>query len=291
MNNLAWQQKQRRSSVFIFNVTAPQIVVSFFLHFARCVLAFLRTPKPRYFLLSPPVLKKQILYDTQQKVYISAHVRDYLDRITLAQIYATDDYGTSKLKRHSDIQAKYEDLKRIGHTPLIIDCGGNIGFASKYFSQNYPDAKIVCIEPDQSNIEQAKINNLQNNADFILAAVGSTSGCGLLVDPGLGNNAYRIDTSKDGNIAIVAINDLLQKYSESQFAPFIIKIDIEGSESELFSKNVEWLDRFPLVIIELHDWMLPGSCNSHNFLNAIAALDRDFVCFGENVFSISNRLL
>ncbi|MFL6694040.1 MAG: FkbM family methyltransferase, partial [Ramlibacter sp.] len=68
------------------------------------------------------------------------------------------------------------------------------------------------------------------------------------------------------------------------------KIDIEGFEANLFSANCEWIDLFPLLIIELHDWLLPRQGNSRAFLREIAQRDRDFVFRGENVFSISNTL-
>jgi FkbM family methyltransferase len=73
------------------------------------------------------------------------------------------------------------------------------------------------------------------------------------------------------------------------YQPFLIKIDIEGAEKELFSRNLEWISKFPVLIIELHDWMLPAQGTSRAFLAAIAPLDRDFVFFGENIFSIANR--
>jgi len=38
----------------------------------------------------------------------------------------------------------------------------------------------------------------------------------------------------------------------------------------------------------LHDWLLPGQGTSRSFLKCMAALDRDFVHIGENVFSIRN---
>ena len=41
-----------------------------------------------------------------------------------------------------------------------------------------------------------------------------------------------------------------------------------------------------MLIIELHDWMLPGECNSKNFLRAISQYDRDFVHIAENIFSM-----
>ena len=58
---------------------------------------------------------------------------------------------------------------------------------------------------------------------------------------------------------------------------FITKIDIEGFEDDLFSSNTDWIDDCLLLIIELHDWMMPKTANSNNFLKAISAKKRDFV--------------
>jgi len=63
--------------------------------------------------------------------------------------------------------------------------------------------------------------------------------------------------------------------------------DIEGFESDLFSTNTDWIKKVTVLVVELHDWMIPNSANSHNFL-AISAESRDFVVYGENIFSIRN---
>jgi hypothetical protein len=47
----------------------------------------------------------------------------------------------------------------------------------------------------------------------------------------------------------------------------------------------------PLLIIELHDWMLPFAGSSRGFLRAIASLDFDVVHRGENIFCFNRRLL
>jgi len=77
--------------------------------------------------------------------------------------------------------------------------------------------------------------------------------------------------------------------SNAGLVPFIIKIDIEGFERELFAANTGWIDRFYLMAVELHDWMLPSQANSCAFLRAVSHFDRDFLFRGENVFSIANR--
>jgi FkbM family methyltransferase len=291
MNTRERAQSSSQSKLFIKDTTVKQVISSVISRTVRLFVLALRSIKPRYVLLTPSVLSRQIVYDRQQKIYIPILIRDYIDLFILTQIYVSDDYGTAKLKRHEDIQSFYKKTQQLEKKPLIIDCGGNIGLASKYFSENYREAKIVCIEPDFSNLEQAKVNNLSANVDFMEAAIGSENGNGTIIDTGLGNCAYRIKATTSGETKIVSINELLKQYPSNDYIPFIIKIDIEGFEADLFSKNIEWIDLFPLLIIELHDWLLPRSSNSKNFLKAISALDRDFVYIGENVFSISNKLL
>jgi FkbM family methyltransferase len=222
----------------------------------------------------------------------SIKIRDSADYSTFAQIYIRNDYDLKKLHRYKEIDALYSEIKYKGKTPLILDLGGNIGLASKFFSDEYKQAKILCIEPDSDNINQAKINNESSqNVVFLEAAIGSSEGVCSIIDPGLGNNGLRVEVSTNGKIKIVAVNQLLSKFPNNEFIPFIIKIDIEGFEKNLFSKNTQWIDRFPLIIIELHDWMLPKVGSSKSFLMAIAEKDRDFVYHGENIFSISNTLL
>ena len=151
--------------------------------------------------------------------------------------------------------------------------------------------KIILIEPDLTNIVAAKQNNVEGDIEFRQIGVGNSSGRGDLVDLGLGNNAFRVSLAKTGEILISSISEILTEFDTAKFCPFIIKIDVEGSEKELFAQNTEWIELFPLLIIELHDWLVPRNGVAQNFLRAISKLDRDFVCFGEDVFSISNKLL
>ena len=83
---------------------------------------------------------------------------------------------------------------------------------------------------------------------------------------------------------------LFQQYSEPPFSPFLVKMDIEGGEREVFNAEVDWVQRVPLIMIELHDWLLPGQGTSRPFLRCVSKLDRDFVYLGETVFSIDNSL-
>jgi hypothetical protein len=112
-------------------------------------------------------------------------------------------------------------------------------------------------------------------------AVSSTSGFSRVYDTGQGHWAYRTHPAHadDENVVPnVTINELYK--ANASFFPFIVKIDIEGAEKDLFSGNTEWVARTPLVIVELHDWMLPKDGMSRSFLQCISQLDRGLPLYG-----------
>lgn len=248
-------------------------------------------PSRRYLFCSPPIFRLQIFFDKFQKKLGMCQIRDFVDFSVLEQIYWTEDYNLCRLARWPEIWKFYEETLSAGKTPWILDCGGNIGLATRYFSENYDRAEILCVEPHPANVALGRINNSSPHVRFLEAAVGCEEGLGSLFDPGQGGNAYQIWTAPTGGVAVVGIEDLLAKYVSARHVPFIVKIDIEGSENQLFSKNLDWIDLFPVLIIELHDWMLPRRGTSKYFLQALAGRDRDFVYFGENIYSLSNSLL
>jgi FkbM family methyltransferase len=246
--------------------------------------------KKRLIPISLPFSLNQIFYDRLNKNLIRFKIRDYADFTMVDQIFYSEDYSLEKFLRNNEVSQYYKNILKKNLKPLIIDCGAHIGLATKYFSLIYPHSKLICIEPVIDNFNQAKINNLEyHNVEFLNKAVGAEDGRGSIDNSKLGNNAYRINRNEEGDINIISVNSILKNLKED-IIPFIIKIDIEGFENELFSKNTEWVDNFPIIIIELHDWMLPKSSNSGNFLSSISKKNRDFLYSGENIFSIKNEL-
>ncbi len=57
-----------------------------------------------------------------------------------------------------------------------------------------------------------------------------------------------------GGVEAVDIVHLMENYGLSEID--VLKIDIEGSEYEVFDETCEaWIDKVRMVIIELHDWI------------------------------------
>jgi FkbM family methyltransferase len=195
---------------------------------------------------------------------------------------------TTKQRRHAEIVAFLErEQQRTGKRPLIIDAGANIGAAALQFLSNFPNARIVSIEPEASNHALLCRNTAGLDVVCMQAAVSASEGRATLSDPGEGHWGFRTEAAADGEIQCVTINDVFRQNAATHF-PFIVKIDIEGGEAELFSDSTEWVGQTPILIVELHDWLLPKRGISQPFLKSIAPLDRDLIHIGEDIYSISN---
>jgi FkbM family methyltransferase len=216
------------------------------------------------------------------------------DEGVMTQIFKQNDYSFGRLRRGQEIADFYNRAAASAKSPLIIDAGANIGASSVYFAYSFPKARVVAIEPEQGNFDLLETNTQGMAVEPVRCALAAAPAHVNLVDPGTGFWGYRTTTSPDGNlmaqsVPCITINEIYAARSQ-HCSPFIVKIDIEGGESELFSAGTEWVAATPLIIIELHDWLLPGQASSRPFLQCISGQDRDFVYIGENIFSIANNL-
>jgi len=210
------------------------------------------------------------------------------------QVFHNQDYDIRRLRRGEELLAYWRARTELGERPLIVDAGANIGAAAVYFSRAFPNAQVVAIEPDRGNFDLLARNTAGLAVACRHAAVTARPGPVRLYDPGEGHCGFRTGPLAGGatDEAVVDSVQIAEIFASSPqgLYPFIVKIDIEGAEAELFSESIEWIERTPLIIIELHDWLIPKGLTSRNFLSAVAGLDRDFVYLGENVFSIAHRL-
>jgi FkbM family methyltransferase len=204
------------------------------------------------------------------------------DRGVIQQIFHNDDYRLGRFGLHGAFMLHLKSIRDSGRRPLIIDAGANIGASPIYFLSQYPGAVVVAVEPERNNCRLLRANCEGLDVRLIEAALCGQPGPRFLSDPGLSDWGFRVSDQ-----GLYEVRD----YPIDTYAPVILKIDIEGGEKDLFSGDVSWLAVMPIVIIELHDWMLPGEAIARNFLRAISALDFDFIHVGENTFCFNNTLL
>ena len=235
----------------------------------------------RYRGVTPPSAKRQRVRDRHDGSMLEFRIRDDDDWIQIEHIFLNDGFDLTDSGRIVQMRARYDAILASGGKPLIVDLGANIGLASAYFHRLYPDATIVAVEPDAGNCAVAR-DNLPPGAILMEAAISSVPGRASLRATGR-NCGFQVEPGEVGDIAMVTMADVLAKAPDA--TPFLIKIDIEGYEEDLFAANLDWLDAFPVLLIELHDWMLPGRRVTRNFVRAIADRERDLMHFGGFVLS------
>jgi FkbM family methyltransferase len=235
------------------------------------------------------LLSKRYLFRTSEGKF-----RRFLHRGTKAdcgvvrQIFLKEEYSLRKSRRQNDMMDAYRTIVKLGKTPLIIDAGANIGASVVWFADTYPNSHIVAIEPDSDNVRLLRHNVTGLDVDIREAALGAEDGLVSLIDPGNGEWGYQTAIDPAGTCPRLSLTRLIDEKIKLNYVPFLIKIDIEGGEENLFETNTDWVDLFPLLIIELHDWLLPSKNTSLNFIRRIGQSKRDFVYNSENVFSFRN---
>jgi FkbM family methyltransferase len=189
-------------------------------------------------------------------------------------------------EHHAAVERAYHRVLADRKCPVIVDCGANVGYASIWFALKYPGATILAIEPEPQNFAILGRNAASYpNIRPILAGVSDRAGRISLQNPRGEAWAWQTVEDDQGPVTAIAINDLLAQIPRS--APLIVKVDIEGHESQLFRSNTEWVERTPLIVCELHDWMLPWRGSANAILRSLTQQPRDFLMQGEAVFSFA----
>jgi FkbM family methyltransferase len=167
---------------------------------------------------------------------------------------------------------------------LIIDAGANIGTAAVFYAVRFPRAKIIAIEPDPENFAVLQRNCAPYpNIEAVAAGVWHRSAHLRIANPNEAFWARRLEeTTAESGIRAVSFSELRAGSGHDKID--LLKIDIEGTEREIFADAscAQWLDCTEQIVLELHDRIVPG---------CTAALDqaltgRDFVRSekGENLF-------
>lgn len=205
------------------------------------------------------------------------HLRkNFSDKYTFTQVFLDDQYN---------ISLPFEPK-------TILDGGANIGLASAYFAHRYAGASIVAIEPSKSNFEMIK----KNTAAFpqikkICAGVWNKNAHLIIVNTKDHDNAFMVEESSEENpdaIPAVSIESVMKDQGWSTID--ILKLDIEGSEKEVFEEGFEyWLPRTKAIYVEVHDHMRKGAGNA--IFKAITRYHFSFAIHHENLIFINQDLL
>jgi len=137
-------------------------------------------------------------------------------------------------------------------SPVIYDCGSNVGLSVLYFKNLFPESIIKAFEADPAIIKYLRKNiefNHLSEVEIIDKAVWTNNdGIELQQEGADGASIFR-----DGNkikIDSVRLRDLIQKEEKINF----LKMDIEGAEFEVIKDCRDQLYKVDNLFIEYHSF-------------------------------------
>ncbi|GAC1592886.1 MAG: hypothetical protein NVS3B19_14710 [Ginsengibacter sp.] len=174
---------------------------------------------------------------------------------------------------------------------FIIDGGANIGLFTILMKNKYPDAIIICIEPDDDNFEilQRNVSGYKNVYCEHAGLWNREAKLSVFDKFKMGKWGMVVEENLDGNISALSIDRLIEKYQIPQID--ILKLDIETSEKIVFKNNYDkWLPKTKMIVAELHDEMEQGC--SKPFFEAITKTFEKFrySFYGENTVIVNENL-
>ncbi|RZJ99929.1 MAG: FkbM family methyltransferase [Flavobacterium sp.] len=136
-------------------------------------------------------------------------------------------------------------------SPVIIDCGANIGLSVLYYKELFPAAQVIAFEPDQSNFHLLERNVAQNHLnDVTLYQKAVWIADQIISFSANETEASHIVTDKNTGVTVPAIRfrDFLTRFDEIDF----LKIDIEGAEWEVIRDCATSLSKVQKLFLEYH---------------------------------------
>lgn len=188
------------------------------------------------------------------------------------QIYADKEYAPLNLREPR----------------LIIDCGANVGYAAAYFLDRFPTAHLIAVEPDHGNFQMLERNlaRFSGRAELIRGGIWSERGQLVTVTYGKGREwsttVRKATANEESDVTAFDIPSLIPT-GHSRIS--LLKVDIEGSEVELFGNGASnWLPIVDNIAIELH-----GAKAERVFFEALSTYDYDLITSGELTMCLNVR--
>lgn len=203
-------------------------------------IAFWRTARSN--VPADPEIRSTTLPEYRHPIYLRLGTSDVF---AIDQVFGREEYGK---------------VSEVILPRVIVDCGANIGCTSVYLLNRFPNARLIAIEPDPGNYHICALNLAPygSRATLMQAAIWShsTSLC-------FNQQPYRdgLEWSRrvrptcgeePTDCTAIGMREMMAQCGIDYID--LLKIDIEGSEKELFQGECgAWLPQVRTIAIELHD--------------------------------------
>ncbi len=169
------------------------------------------------------------------------------------------DNGGSDLFIHSEVfEHEYYRVPLARPPATILDLGANIGLAAIYFSRLFPGAELACVEPIPANLRLLAHNlRLNDTRAAVIPAAADANDGRVTMEMHVRDHEHKIATAGAGSsrptldVEAISVPTILRRLGWDRIG--LLKVDIEGHEAALFTRNCDWLSRVDAMCIECHD--------------------------------------
>jgi FkbM family methyltransferase len=161
-------------------------------------------------------------------------------------------------------------------TPVILDCGANIGLATLFFKRWYPRARIKSFEADPTTADVLR-NNVRNNG------LEDVMVYNLLLSDQVGDGTFYVSADVPGSLQMSTTRERFStaareiKVPSGKLSDFIdgpvdfLKLDIEGAEFAVMHDLVESgkIAQISRMVIEYHHKMGAQQSQMASFLSIL----------------------
>lgn len=208
------------------------------------------------------------------------------------QCVVRTQYNLARFPHMQEIQRRAQAMIAAGQVPLVIDGGANIGLSLRGFARDFPQAHVIAVEPDDDNFRvlTANARELAGQHTLVQGAVASQSGHSRIIARERGSAGFMTeycDAADPEAIRAYSVADLVGMVPNGR--PWIVKLDIEGGQDELFSRDTGWVADADLIMLEPDDWAFPWGGTTVNFLRALSQHRFDYVLDGEMLLCFRHR--
>ncbi len=185
--------------------------------------------------------------------------------------------------RNKEYFSKYTPIKFFDHfirkkNPLIIDIGAHKGESIIFFKSIFPDSRIISFEPDEDNFSELKKVSENYNSKCFNYGVGRLNKKKKFYKQSLSHlgsflkiNKNSLDSLGYSKIALnqitiiemISLDEFCKNYNITSID--IIKIDVQGFESEVLSGSNKILENTKSIMVEISLYDFYDKINMDNF--------------------------
>jgi FkbM family methyltransferase len=154
-------------------------------------------------------------------------------------------------------------FEHVRNVRTVVDLGANVGLTSLCFAAHWPGCRIIAVEPNPETfgVLEQNLSALvkRGRGQLVRAAIWSRE-ANLAGDSSVPRekfNGFRVGEATAGDDTAadrypgISMSWLMRRYGLEDID--LLKIDIEGAETELFRGDISWLTRIGAIAIEFHE--------------------------------------